>query len=85
MDFQSQKSYEKLRRMALQPYHQILCMLKHIQGVNGQNNHMTPSTFIEFDGFESKVVDENFSFPGGGGGGVFKHQFKKRSKVSIHL
>ena len=31
MDFQSEKSFGKLRLRALQPYHQILCMLKHVE------------------------------------------------------
>ena len=30
-DFQSIKSFEKLRLRAFQPYHQILCILKHIK------------------------------------------------------
>ena len=31
MDFQSGKSFGKLRLSAFQPYHQILCMLKHVE------------------------------------------------------
>ena len=31
MDFQSEKSFGKLRLRAFQPYHQILCMLKHVK------------------------------------------------------
>ena len=30
MDFQSEKSFGKLRLRAFQPYHQILCILKII-------------------------------------------------------
>ena len=30
MDFQSEKSFGKLRLRAFQPYHQILCILKHV-------------------------------------------------------
>ena len=33
MDFQSKKSFGKLRLRAFQPYHQILCMLKHVEDV----------------------------------------------------
>ena len=33
MDFQSEKSFRKLRLRAFQPYHQILCMLKHVEDV----------------------------------------------------
>ena len=38
MDFQSKNSFGKLRRRAFQPYHQLLCMLKHVEEVEGQNN-----------------------------------------------
>ena len=31
MDFQSEKSFGKLRLRAFQPYHQILCMSKHVE------------------------------------------------------
>ena len=31
MDFQSEKSFGKLRLRAFQPYHQILCMSKHVK------------------------------------------------------
>ena len=31
MDFQSGKSFGKLRLRAFQPYHQILCMSKHVK------------------------------------------------------
>ena len=33
MDFQSEKSFGKLRLRAFQPYHQILCLLKHVEDV----------------------------------------------------
>ena len=33
MDFQSEKNFGKLRLRAFQPYHQILCILKHIGDV----------------------------------------------------
>ena len=33
MGFQSEKSFGKLRLRAFQPYHQILCMLKHVKDV----------------------------------------------------
>ena len=33
MDFQFRKSFEKLRNRAFQPYHQILCILKHFRDV----------------------------------------------------
>ena len=31
MDFQSEKSFGKLRLRAFEPYHQILCILKHVR------------------------------------------------------
>ena len=33
MDFQSEKSFGKLRLRAFQMYYQILCMLKHVKDV----------------------------------------------------
>ena len=33
MDFQSEKSFGKLRLRAFQLYHQILCILKHVEVV----------------------------------------------------
>ena len=33
MDFQSGKSFRKLRLQAFQPYYQILCILKHVKDV----------------------------------------------------
>ena len=33
MDFQSEKSFGKLRLRAFQPYLQILCILKHVEDV----------------------------------------------------
>ena len=38
MDFQSEKSFGKLRLRAFQPYHQILCMLKHVEDVEDRSN-----------------------------------------------
>ena len=39
MDFQSEKSFGKLRLRAFQPYHQILCMLKHVKDVEDYLRH----------------------------------------------
>ena len=33
MDFQSEKCFGKLRLRAFKPYHQILCMSKHVEDV----------------------------------------------------
>ena len=38
MDFQSEKSFGKLRLRAFQLYHQILCMLKHVEDVEDRSN-----------------------------------------------
>ena len=38
MDFQSEKSFGKLRLRAFQPYHQILRMLKHVKDVEDRSN-----------------------------------------------
>ena len=38
MDFQSKKSFGKLRRRAFQPYHQILCILKHARDVGDRSS-----------------------------------------------
>ena len=38
MDFQSEKSFGKLRLRAFQPYHQILCMSKHVDDVEDRSN-----------------------------------------------
>ena len=53
MDFQSEKSFGKLRLRAFQPYHQILCMSKHVEDVEDRSNLLwlvlissTPSTLL---------------------------------------
>ena len=38
MDFQSEKSFGKLRLWAFQPYHQILCILKHVKNVEDRSS-----------------------------------------------
>ena len=38
MDFQSEKRFGKLRLRAFQPYHQILCMSKHVKDVEDRSN-----------------------------------------------
>ena len=38
MDFQSGKSFGKLRYKAFQPYHQILCILKHVEDVEDRSS-----------------------------------------------
>ena len=38
MDFQSGKSFGKLRFRAFQPYHQILCILKHVGDVGDRSS-----------------------------------------------
>ena len=38
MDFQSKKSFGKLRHRAFQQYHQILCILKHVGDVGDRSS-----------------------------------------------
>ena len=38
MDFQSPKSFGKLGFRAFQPYHQILCILKHVEDVGDRSS-----------------------------------------------
>ena len=38
MDFQSEKSFEKLGLKAFQPYHQMLCILKHVGDVGDRSS-----------------------------------------------
>ena len=38
MDFQSEKSFGKIRPRAFQPYHQILCMGKHVEDVEDRSD-----------------------------------------------
>ena len=38
MDFQSEKSFGKLRLRAFQPYHQILHILKHVRDVRDRSS-----------------------------------------------
>ena len=53
MDFQSEKSFGKLRLRAFQPYHQILCILKHVEDNLWHLRHA--STHIGFDGMVGKL------------------------------
>ena len=52
MDFQSKKSFGKLSFRAFQPYHQTLCILKHVKDVKDNLQHA--STYIGFDGMVGK-------------------------------
>ena len=53
MDFQSEKSFGKLRLRAFQPYHQILCILKHVEDNLWHLWHAL--TYIGFDGMVGKL------------------------------
>ena len=54
MDFQSEKCFGKLRLRAFKPYHQMLCMLKHVEDVKWQKNIQTHfyHTFLNMVSFE---------------------------------
>ena len=55
MDFQSEKSFGKLRLRAFQPYHQTLCTLKHVKDVEDNLWYLWhASTYIGFDGMVGK-------------------------------
>ena len=56
MDFQSEKSFGKLRLRAFQPYHQIPCILKHVEDVKDNLRHLRhASTYIGSDGLVGKL------------------------------
>ena len=56
MDFQSEKSFGKMRLRAFQPYHQILCILKHVEDVEDNLRHVQhASTYIGFDCMVGKL------------------------------
>ena len=55
MDFQSEKSFGKLRLRASQPYHQILCMSKHVEDVKDYLRHLQHALiYTVFDGMVEK-------------------------------
>ena len=56
MDFQSEKSFGKLRLRAFQPYHQILCILKHVKDVEDNLRQILRHALIYtvFDGMVEK-------------------------------
>ena len=57
MDFQSRKSFGKLRLRAFQPYHQILCILKHVRDVGDGSS--TPKAVMLFMSEMSKMGKEH--------------------------
>ena len=63
MDFQSEKSFGKLRLRAFQPYHQILCMLKHVEDVEDYLRHLRHALiYTVFDGMVYyKIKKKNWS------------------------
>ena len=55
MDFQSKKSFGKLRLRAFQPYHQILCISKHVEDVKDYLQHLRHALiYTVFDGMVEK-------------------------------
>ena len=55
MDFQSEKSFGKLRLRAFQPYHQTLYILKHVKDVKDNLQLLRhASTYIGSDGMVGK-------------------------------
>ena len=54
--FSIPKSFEKLTLRAFQPYHQILCVLKHVEDVEDNLRHLQhASTYIGFDCMVGKL------------------------------
>ena len=61
MDFQSEKSFGKLRLRTFQPPHQILCMLKHVEDVEDYLRHLRHALiYIGFDGVVGKPLVSAF-------------------------
>ena len=55
MDFQSEKSFGKLRLRAFQPFNQILCMSKHVEDVEDYLQHLRHALiYTVFDGIVEK-------------------------------
>ena len=55
MDFQSPKSFGKLELRAFQPYHQTLCILKHVKDVEDNLRHLQHALiYTVFDGMVGK-------------------------------
>ena len=55
MDFQSEKSFGKLRLRAFQPYHQILCISKHVEACRRWEKNIQTHfyhTFLNMVSFE---------------------------------
>ena len=66
MDFQSEKSFGKLRLRAFQPYHQILYILKHVKDVKEHTHTFWLITSLIPNGFSIrkkfwKAETESFS------------------------
>ena len=62
MDFQSKKSFGKLRLRAFQPYNQILCMSKHVEDVEDYLQHLWHALiYTVFDGMVEKALNLSLS------------------------
>ena len=59
MDFQSEKSFGKLRLGAFQPYHQILCMSKHVEDVKDRSNTHKGCNAMYVDDIEDIKTSHN--------------------------
>ena len=61
MDFQSEKSFWKLKLRAFQPYHQILCILKPVEDVEDYLRHLRHALiYTVFDGMVGKPLVSAF-------------------------
>ena len=62
MDFQSEKSFGKLRLRAFQIYYQILCMSTHVEDVKDYLQHLQRALiYTVFDGMVGEAL--SLSFP----------------------
>ena len=68
MDFQSEKSFGKLRLRAFQPYHQILCMSKHVEDVEDEfmnSTNLKKISMYSVINFSWKVLTQGIETLGG--------------------
>ena len=76
MDFQSVKSFKKLRYRAFQPYHQMLCILKHVKDVKDRSTTLKGCNTM----YVKDVKDGKRTYTH-----IFAHNFQGMSKMSkIH-
>ena len=63
MDFQSEKSFAKLRLRAFQMYHQILSILKHVKDVKDYFDLKHLQHALTYIGFETEKKEDRKKLP----------------------